>query len=73
MAEMHLIRFPNRKEHKRALMTLLQTPHSEFVGLPGLQMVVTSEQIKALEAAKVAFTYLSKTAAHGAKGSPVQS
>jgi hypothetical protein len=63
-AHMHLIRFPNRKEHKRGLMALLEVPH-EFVGLPDYQMVVTAEHIKALEHAQITFEILSKTAPNG--------
>jgi hypothetical protein len=40
---MHLIRFPNLKEHKRGLMTLLEQPGGEFLGLPDYQMVVTDD------------------------------
>jgi hypothetical protein len=61
MSAMHLIRFPNKKEHKRAIMALLEVPRVESLGLPGYQMVVTDEHIQALERAKVAFTYPSKT------------
>jgi hypothetical protein len=61
---MHLIRFPNRKEHKRGLMALLEVPH-EFVGLPDYQMVVTAEHIKALQHARISFEFLSKTAPNG--------
>ena len=62
MAAMHLIRFPNKKEHKRAIMALLEVPRVESLGLPNFQMVVTDEHIHELERAKVTFTYLSKTA-----------
>ena len=41
---MHLISFPTKKEHKRALMTLLEVPRGEFLGLPDFQMVVTEER-----------------------------
>jgi hypothetical protein len=58
---MHLIRFPNKAEHKRAIRALLEVPVLESLGLPGLQMVVMDEHIRALEAAKVSFTHLSKT------------
>lgn len=71
MAAMHLIRFPNRKEHKRGLMALLEVPR-EFLGLPDYQMVVTEEHIKALEQASVPFAYLSLTAANGTNPSSVQ-
>jgi hypothetical protein len=73
MSVMHLIHFPSRKEHKRAIMALLELPRGEYLGLPDYQMVVTDEQIKALERAKVAFTYLSKTAPDGTNPTPVQS
>lgn len=64
MYDMHLIRFPNLKEHKRGLMALLSVPF-ESLGLPDLQMVVRTEHIRALEQAKVRFEYLSKTAPDG--------
>jgi hypothetical protein len=64
MHDMHLIRFPNLKEHRRGLMALLSVPW-ESLGLPGLQMVVRTEHIQALERAKVRFEYLSKTAPDG--------
>lgn len=73
MFTMHLIRLPNKKEHKRALMALLEVPRVESLGLPNFQMVVTDEHIKALERAHVAFTYLSKTALNGTNPTPVQS
>ncbi len=69
---MHLIRFPNQREHKRAIMALLDVPW-EYVGLPGPQFVVTSEHIKALEEAKVRFEYLSRTAPNGKKAARVRS
>ena len=37
MAAMHLIRFPSKKEHKRAIMALLEVPRVESLGLPGVQ------------------------------------
>jgi len=70
---MHLIRFPNKKAHKQAIMALLEVPGVESLGLPGFQMVVTDEHIESLERAKVAFTYLSKTAPNGKIPTPVQS
>jgi hypothetical protein len=60
MSTMHLIRFPNKAEHKRAIRALLEVPRLESLGLPGLQMVVMDEHIRALEAANVVFKYLSK-------------
>ena len=69
---MHLIRFPNRKEHKRGLMAVLQVPRLESLGLPGLQMVVEDEHIQALEREKVSFTYLSKATANGKTKTPVR-
>jgi hypothetical protein len=72
MAAMHLIRFPNKAEHKRAIMALLDVPRVESLGLPGFQMVVTDEHIGALERAKVNFTYLSKTACNGKVSPPIQ-
>jgi hypothetical protein len=72
MSAMHLIRFPNKKVHKRALMALLQVANVESLGLPDLQMVVTDEHIRALERAKVAFAYLSRTAPNGKNSAAVQ-
>jgi hypothetical protein len=63
MSAMHLIRFPSKKEHKRAIMALLEVPRAESLGLP----------VHALEHAKVPFTYLSKTAANGKISTPIQS
>jgi hypothetical protein len=73
MSAMHLIRFPNKKEHKRGIMALLEVPRLESLGLPDFQMVVTDEHIQALERAKVAFRYLSKTAPNGKISARVQS
>jgi len=73
MSAMHLIRFPSKKEHKRAIKALLEVLHREYLGLPDYQMVVTDEHIEALERAKVAFRYLSKTAPDGRNPTPVQS
>jgi hypothetical protein len=73
MSAMHLIRFANKKEHRRGITALLEVPRAESLGLPDFQMVVTDEHIQALERAKVAFTYLSKTAANGQAPSSVQS
>jgi hypothetical protein len=73
MAVMHLIRFPNKKEHKRGLVAILDVPSTQSLGLPDLQMVVADEHIKALEGAKVTFTYLSKTASNGKITTPLQS
>jgi hypothetical protein len=65
VAAMHLIRFPNKGEHKRAITALLEVPRAESLGLPGLQMVVTDEHIQAFETAKIKFTFLSKTTRNG--------
>jgi hypothetical protein len=73
MSAMHLIRFPSKKEHKRAIMALLEVPRAESLGLPDLRMVVTDEHIHALERAHVNFTYLSKTASNGKLTPPIQS
>ena len=70
---MHLIRFHNRNDHKRAIMALLEVPRVEYLGLPNYQMLVTEEHIKALEQAKIRFTYLSHTALNGTNSTPVQS
>ena len=71
MFSMHLIRIPKRKE--RAIMALLEVPRGEYLALPDYQLVVTDEHVKALDQAKVAFTYLSKTAPHGTNTTSVQS
>lgn len=73
MAIMHLIRFPNKKEHKRGIMALLEVPSTESLGLPDFQMVVTDDHITALERAKVPFTYLSKSVSNGKIAPPIQS
>jgi hypothetical protein len=73
MASMHLIRFPNKGEHKRAIMALLEVPRLESLGLPGFKMVVTDEHIQALERAKITFTYLSKTALNGGRPTIISS
>ena len=69
---MHLIQFPNREQHKRGLMAVLQIPGLESLGLPDFQMVVWDEHIRALEREKVKFKYLSKAAANGKKKTPVR-
>jgi hypothetical protein len=73
MAAMHLIRFPNKAQHKRAIMALLEVPRIESLGLPDFQMVVTDEHIQALEGARVAFAYLSKTGPNGKAATSLQS
>jgi hypothetical protein len=73
MSALHLIRFPNKKEHKRGITALLEVLNVESLGLPDFQMVVTDQHIQALERAKVAFTYLSKTARNGKTATPLQS
>lgn len=73
MSAMHLIRFPNRKEHKRAIVALLDVLQLEYLGLPDHQMVVTDEHIHALERSKVSFSYLSKTTGNGTNSTPLQS
>ncbi len=73
MSAMHLIHCPKKKEYKRAIVALLELPRGVYLGLPDYQMVVTGEQIEALERAKIAFTYLSKTAPDGTHCAPVQS
>jgi hypothetical protein len=72
MSAMHLIHFPNKKEHRRAITALLEVLQREYVGLPDYQMVVTDEHIQALERARVSFTYLSKTVPDGTRRSSVQ-
>ncbi len=69
---MHLIRFPNRKEYERAIGALLDVPF-EYVAIPGPHFVVIDEHIKALEAAKVRFEYLSRTKRNGKKSAGVRS
>jgi hypothetical protein len=69
---MHLIRFPNKKEHRRAIMALLEVPR-ESLGLPDYQMVVTDEHIRALKQTGIRFVFLSKSAANGTDSTPVQS
>jgi hypothetical protein len=69
---MHLIRIPKKKEYKRAIMALLDLPQGEYLALPDYQMVVTDEQVHALERAQVAFTYLSRTAPDGTNATPVR-
>jgi len=61
MANIHLIRYPNKKEHRKAIGALMDVLDRAYLGLPDRQMCVTDEHIEALERAKVAFTYLSKT------------
>ena len=63
---MHWIQFPNLTEHRRAIGALLDV-YREYQVLPDSQFVVTDEHIKALEKAKVHFTYLSRTARNGQK------
>jgi hypothetical protein len=73
MSAMHLIRFANKKEHKRGLTALLDIVGVDSLGLPDFQMVVTDEHILALERARVAFAYLSKPAPNGKNATPLQS
>ena len=72
MSAMHLIRVPNKKQYKLAVTALLDVLQREYLALPDHQMVVTDEHIQALSRAKVAFTYLSRTAPNGTKPTPVQ-
>ena len=65
MTATHWIRFPNKREHKRAIVALLQVPRLESLGLPGLEMVVEKEHIQALEKAKVNFSYVSESDGNG--------
>jgi hypothetical protein len=73
MAAMHLIRFANKREHKRGITALLEVLNVESLGLPDFQMVVADEHIHALERATVAFTYLSKAAPNGKIPTPLRS
>ncbi len=68
---MHLIGFPNRKEHERAIMVLLDVPF-EYLVIEGPTFVLNDQHIKALEAAKVRFEYLSRTAPHDKKSKTVR-
>jgi hypothetical protein len=68
---MHLIRFPNKKEHKRGLMAVLTVPR-ESLSLPDFQMVVEDQHIHALERERVSFTYLSLTKTNGKIKAPIQ-
>lgn len=73
MAGVHLIRVPNKKQYKRAIVALLDVLQREYLALPDYRMVVTDEHIEALQRAKVAFTYLSRTAPDGTSLPRVQS
>jgi len=73
MSNIHLIRYPNRNENKKAIGALLDVPHGQYLALPDRQMVVNDEHIDALERAKVKFTYLSKTGPHDRNHTPIQS
>jgi hypothetical protein len=73
MSAVHLIRIPNKKQYKRAITALLDVLQREYLALPDYQIVVTDEHIRALERARVAFTYLSKTAPNGTTPPSVQS
>jgi hypothetical protein len=64
MSAMHLIEFPNKHAHKHGLVVVLEVPR-ESLGLPDYQMVVTDEHIRALERARVPFTYLSQSIQEG--------
>ncbi len=68
---MHLIGFPNRKERRRAIMALLDVPF-EYLAIAGPTFVLIDEHIKALEAAKVRFKYLSRTAPNDKKSTTVR-
>ena len=68
---MHLIRFPNVKERKRAILALLDVPW-EYAGLPGPTFLMRDEHIKALEEAKIRFEYLSGTRPNGTISPPFQ-
>ena len=70
---MHLMIFRSKKESGGETIAFLDVLGLESLGLPGLQMVVYDEHIRALEQAKVRFTYLSKTAANGKIKTPLQS
>jgi hypothetical protein len=63
---MYLIGFPNRTEHRRAIMALLDVP-GEYLAIAGPTFVLNDDQIQALDAAKVQFRYLSRPASNGKK------
>ena len=73
MATIHLIRFPNKKEHKRGLMAVLDVAGHECLGLPDYQLAVTDEHHRALELARVRFTVLSQPTGNGPQVACVQS
>lgn len=59
---MHMIRIGSRKEQEKAIQTLLlDKPRGEYSAFPDF-WVVSDEQAKDLEEAKVRFVYLSRTA-----------
>ncbi len=68
---MHLIRFPNRKEHERAIGALLDVPR-EYQVLPGPQFVVTDDHVRALERAEVRFQFMSGVRSNGETTTSVQ-
>jgi hypothetical protein len=61
----HLIQFPDKGEHKKAIRVLLEVP-VERLGLPGLKMVVSDEHIEALKKAQIHFVDLTKVPGHAA-------
>lgn len=73
MATIHLIRFPNKTEHKRGLMAVLDVVGQECLGLPDYQMAVTDDHLRALERSRVAFTILSQPPGNGSKTPSIQS
>jgi hypothetical protein len=72
MVNIHLIRFPGREEHKRAIQVFLNVPATRLV-LPGHRMAVTSEHIKALERENIPFEYVTPANANGQQTTPLQS
>lgn len=60
----HLIRLRARDNRKRAIKAFLNV-RDERVVLPGHQMVVTDEHIRALEREQIPFEFVSNTASNG--------
>ncbi len=68
----HLIRLRDRDDRKRAIKAFLNV-RDERVVLPGHQMIVTEEHIRALQREQIPFEYLSKTAPNAKKATAIQS
>jgi hypothetical protein len=72
MASLHLIRFPNVEDRRRAIMVFLDVPATRLI-LPGHDMVVTDEHIAALKRAGIPFEVPAPSNGNGAAETPVQS